>query len=76
MKYSIGDIVDFINVPKTLLGMNIKGFNKQTNFTSSVNGQTAYAAFIITAITKELSGVVIEVMQLHDLNGYNLERVN
>ena len=63
LKYSLGDIVGFQNVPFSLLGQNIKGFKGATNFTATLNGQTVYGAFIITSIRKSLSSIQIECMQ-------------
>lgn len=70
LRFSIGDVVDFTNVPHTLIGMAIKGFNGNTNFEAIVNGQTVYAAFIITNISKSLTNIKIEAIQAHDLDAY------
>jgi len=76
LKYSVGDIVQYTNVPFSLVGMDIKGFNDASNFESSINGQTVYAAFIITNIQKSLKSVTINAMQLHKLDDYEIERIN
>lgn len=76
LKYTVGDLVEFSNVPFTLVGMNIKGFNGATNFTSTINGQTVYGLFIITQIQKSLKEVSLTAMQLHNLTSYEVERVN
>jgi hypothetical protein len=76
LKFNVGDIVEFTNVPFSLVGMDIKGFNGATNFESTVNGQIVYAGFIITNIQKSLKKVSIEAMQLHNLSAYQIERVN
>lgn len=67
-KYEIGDIVMVENCPYSLLGLDIKGFNgNTTDFTTTVNGQTVYAAFIVTDIKKSHSGVDIKLFNLHNL---------
>ena len=76
LKYLIGDIIQFTNVPYTLLGLEVKGFNGSSSFTTTVNGQTIYAAFIITNVQKDLDRITIETMQLHNLNSYSVERIN
>jgi hypothetical protein len=74
-KYNIGDIVGVANCPYSLLGMTISGFNNATNFTSSINNQTVYAAFVITAVKKSINEIYIEATQLHKLNDYEIVRV-
>ena len=76
LRFQIADVIEFTNVPYSLIGMDIKGFNGATNYTSSVNGQTCYASFIITDITKSNKDVKIKAMQLHKLDDYLIERVN
>ena len=76
LQYTIGDLVQFENVPFSLVGMDIKGFNNATNFESTLNGQTVYGLFIITNIQKSLKSVSITAMQLHDLTAYEIERLN
>jgi hypothetical protein len=68
----LGDIIEFENVPYTCLGLPIKGFADNTNFTSTINGQTIYASFIITSITKQFDKIRIEAVQTHDLNGLSI----
>lgn len=74
-KYQVGDIVAVSRCPHTLLGMEIQGFNNNTNFTSSINGQTVYGCFIITSTQKDLNKITIEAMQCHRLDTYDVERV-
>ena len=76
LRFQVGDVVEFSNVPYSLLGINIKGFNGSSSYTSSVNGQTVYASFIITEVVKSNKEVKITAMQLHDLEAYSIERVN
>lgn len=74
-KFEIGDIIYFSLVPDTLLGLNVGGFNGTTTGTSvTVNGQTTYDRFIITAINKSLTGIEIEAMQLHNLGQFIVDR--
>ena len=68
----LGDLVEFRNVPTTLLGNNINGFNGATNYSVSINGQNHYCVFIITSIKKDYKNIQIEAMQLVDLNAYDL----
>lgn len=74
LAYTIGDIIAFNNVPYNLLGMNIKGFAGYTNFTSTINSQTVYSAFVITQINKNLNKIQIECIQLHNLEYYSILR--
>jgi hypothetical protein len=75
LRFNIGDVVSFSNVPKSLLGVHIKGFGGATNFSSSINNQEIYAAFVITSVRKSLKKVTIETVQLHNLSAYTPVRV-
>lgn len=75
LKYEIGDIVSFTDVPYTCLGLTINGFNGDTSTNSvEVNGQDVYYQFIITRVTKSLGRVELECMQLHELDAFITER--
>ncbi|BDQ01950.1 MAG: hypothetical protein KatS3mg036_0504 [Ignavibacterium sp.] len=75
LRFNVGDVVGVANVPKTLLGLHIKGFAGAENFTATVNNQTVYSAFVITSIRKSINRVEITAVQLHDLSAYNIIRV-
>ena len=57
-----------------IFGEDYKGFDGSTDWTQTRNGQTIYAAFIITNIQKSIKEVKIECMQLHKLNDYGIVR--
>lgn len=72
----VGDVVQFSNVPYTLLGMTIKGFNGDTSTLNvAVNGQDCFYYFNVTAVSKNLSEVTITCMQMHDLDAYTVDRI-
>jgi len=76
MKFQIGDIIKFQNVPFSLLGMNIYGFNNSTNWTTTLNGQEVFGAFIITEIEKNIEKISISCMQLHNLASFNIDNLS
>lgn len=75
LRFQVGDVIEFSNVPNSLLGLDIKGFNGSSTYSVSVNSQTVYASFIVTEVTKSNKQVSITAMQLHDLTAYEVERI-
>lgn len=75
LRFSVGDVVGFKDVPNTLVGLRIKGFAGAQNFTVTLNNQTIYSAFLITSIRKSIKKIEIEAIQLHDLLAYSITRV-
>ena len=74
-KFEVGDLIYFSAVPDTLLGLNVGGFNGTAWDTAvTVNGQSVYDRFIITAVNKSLTSIEIEAMQLHNLGQFIAER--
>jgi len=76
LKYEVGDFVRFSGVPYTCLGLDVYGFNGSTATSATVNGQTVYDYFVITAVNKSVTRVQISCMQLHKLNQFITNRKN
>jgi hypothetical protein len=75
LKYEIGDLIQFQNVPYSCLGLTINGFNgNSVTNTVTVNGQDVYSWFIVTRVTKSLGRVELECLQLHQLDAFIVER--
>lgn len=67
LKYEIGDVVYFKNVPGTCGGITVKGFNGDTSTTGvAVNAQSVSYLFCITSVKRGAGGVSIEAIQLVD----------
>lgn len=73
-KYQIGDIVNFENVPQTLIGMSVSGFAGSTASSATINGQTAYPYFMVYAVRKDPQKVDLECFQLHKLDDLTVMR--
>jgi len=74
-KLDIGDIIAFKNVPYPLPGLVLSGFNKQSVFSSSLNNQLYYAAFVVTNFSIGLNQVSVKCQQLVDNTIYQIERI-
>lgn len=76
-KYTLGDCIEFTNVPYSCLGLTVKGWNGDvTTEAVEVNGQNVTYVFIVTKVRRGLKEVEIECMQLHKLDDWEVVRVN